>query len=239
MPPSFSWHMEMCQNDADTAARASERKEALVNLKENQSTETKNVLVILGEAFEDAEAAVLISALRWTEYRPCLAPVTVTITGFRPVVHGRFGASFEIDVPIDDIDPDAFDAVVVPGGFKSRGYEELYDERVLSVIRAMDEAGKPIVTQCVGVFVLGEAGVLAGRKATTYELSANKDNLACLEGYGAEPTHERFCVDGNVVSCSGPAASEEAAAWLLEALVGEGQVAEISKFRLGLQQDAC
>lgn len=206
-----------------------------MNQQSNQDIEAKNVLVILGEAFEDAEAAVLISALRWTEYRPHLASIDVTITGLRPVVHGRFGAAYEIDTPIGEIDPSAFDAVVIPGGFKSRGYEELYDERVLSVIRAMDAAEKPIVTLCVGVFVPGEAGVLAGRQATTYELSANKDNLACLEGYGATPTHERFCVDGNIVSCTGPAVSEKAAAWLLEALVGEGQAAEVSRFRLGLR----
>ena len=196
--------------------------------------EAKNVLVILGEAFEDAEATVIVSTLRWTEYRPHLAPINVTITGLRLVVRGRFGTTYEIDTPIDKVNPNEFDAVVVPGGFKSRGYEELYDERILSIIRAMHEQGKPIVTLCVGVFVPGEAGILAGRNATTYELSANKDNLACLEGYGATPTHERFCVDGNIVSCTGPAAAEEAAAWLLEALIGKEQSAEVQRFRLGL-----
>ena len=204
-------------------------------MKTQSQSEAKNVLVILGEAFEDAEAAVVVSALRWTEYRPHLAPINVTITGLRPIVHGRFGATYEIDIPLDEVDPNAFDAVVIPGGFKSRGYEELYDERVLSIVRAMNDQGKPIVTLCVGVFVPGEADVLAGRKATTYELSSNKDNLACLEGYGATPTHERFCVDGNIVSCTGPAAAEEAAAWLLEALVDEDQAAEVQRFRLGLR----
>ena len=200
-----------------------------------QSTEAKNVLFILGEAFEDAEAVVLMSTLRWSEYRPHLAPITAAITGLRPIVHGRFGTAYPIDIPIDEVDPNDFDAVVVPGGFKSRGFEELYDERVLSILRTMDEQGKPIVTLCVGVFVPGEAGLLAGRQATVYELSANKDNLACLEGYGATPTHERVCVDGNLLSCTGPAVSEEAAAWLLEQLVGKEQASEISRFRLGLR----
>lgn len=203
---------------------------------ESCAPDAKNVLVILGEAFEDVEATVLVSALRWTEYRPHLARVNVAITGLRPAVRGRFGMVYETDVAIEDVDPARFDAVVVPGGFKSRGYEELYDERVLSVIRAMNGQGKPVVTLCVGVFVAGEAGILSGRRATTYELSANKDNLACLRGYGAIPTHERVCVDGNLVSCTGPAASEEVAAVLLDMLVGGAQRAEVGRFRLGLEE---
>lgn len=196
---------------------------------------SKNVLVILGEAFEDAEACTLISALRWSEYRPHLAPVNVAITGLRPVVRGRFGTVYETDIAIEDVNPDDYDAAVVPGGFKSRGYEELYDARALSIIRAMNAQGKPIVTLCVGVFVAGEAGILEGRRATTYELSANKDNIACLRGYGAIPTHERVCVDGNLVSCTGPAASEEVAALLLGMLVGEPCAAEVGRFRLGME----
>jgi protease I len=199
-------------------------------------SEAKNVLVILGEGFEDTETAVLVSVLRWTEYRPYLTQVNVTISGLRPFVRGRFGATYEVDIPIEEVDPNAYDAVVVPGGFRSRGFEELYDERVLSIISAMNEQGKPIVTLCVGVFVPGEAGVLADRKATVYELSANRDNPACLEGYGATPTYERFCIDGNIVSCTGPAVSEETAAWLLEVLIGEEQAAEVARFRLGLKQ---
>lgn len=193
-----------------------------------------NVLVILGEAFEDAEAVTLISALRWSEYRPHLTPVSVRITGLRPVVHGRFGAAYEIDLPLDDVNPDDFDALVIPGGFKSRGFEELYDDRVRAIIRAIDSQRKPIATLCVGVLVLGEAGILAGRRATTYELSANRDNLACLESYGATPTHERVCVDGNIISCAGPAASEEVAAQLLKMLVGPQPAAEVARFRTGL-----
>ena len=193
-----------------------------------------NVLVILGEAFEDAEAVTLISALRWSEYRSHLAPVNVSITGLRPVVRGRFGATYEVDLPLDDVNPDDFDALVIPGGFKSRGYEELYDDRVRAIVRAMDARRKPIATLCVGVLVLGEAGILAGRRATTYELSANRDNLACLESYGATPTREQVCVDGNIISCTGPAASEEVAALLLEMLVGPGPAAEVARFRTGL-----
>lgn len=199
-----------------------------------KASEAKSVLVVLGEGFEDVEASVLISALRWTEYRPHLAPVNVDVTGLRPAVRGRFGTVYETDVAIEEANPDDYDAVVVPGGFKSRGYEELYDERVLSIVRDMNEQGKPVVTLCVGVFVAGEAGILTGRRATTYELSANKDNLACLKGYGAIPTHERVCVDGNLVSCTGPVASEEVAALLLGMLVGEEQGAEVERFRLGL-----
>ena len=65
----------------------------------------------------------------------------------------------------------------------------------------------------------------------TTDAKANKDNLACLRGYGAVPTHERICVDGNLVSCTGPAASEEVAKALLDMLVGETCAAEIGRFR--------
>ena len=200
----------------------------------SESDTSKRVLVILGEGFEDAEATVLISALRWTEYRKHLTTVSVTLTGLRPRIVGRFGSIYETDISIEEVNPDDFDALVIPGGFKSRGFEELYDERVLSIVRAFGTSGKPIATLCVGVFVLGEAGLLEGKRATVYELSANKDNLTCLAGYGAEPTHEQMSVDGNLISCTGPRAAERVARHLMEMLIGVDATSEVYRFREGL-----
>lgn len=79
--------------------------------------EGKKVLLFLPEAFEDLEAVAALSMCGWTGYRAHLPNVSVDCTGFHEVAHGRFGLSVPIDVPIGEVDPLSYDALVVPGDF--------------------------------------------------------------------------------------------------------------------------
>ena len=70
------------------------------------------------------------------------------------------------DASLEEVDPDQFDALVLPGGFinpdKLRG-----DQRAVSFVRAFVEAGKPIGVICHGPWTLIEADVLRGRTLTS------------------------------------------------------------------------
>ena len=75
------------------------------------------------------------------------------------------GYRLESDIAFRDVDPDDYVALVLPGG---RAPEYLrYDEDLLRITHSFFEHDKPVASICHGIEILGVAGVLKGRKATT------------------------------------------------------------------------
>jgi cyclohexyl-isocyanide hydratase len=90
----------------------------------------------------------------------------------------------------------ALDLVCVPGG---PGVNELLtDGAVLAFLRRIAPGARWITSVCTGALVLGAAGLLAGRRATTHWMS--RDFLA---DFGATPVEERVVVDGNLITGGG------------------------------------
>lgn len=195
--------------------------------------QSKRVLVFLAEGFEDAEAAVLVDVLGWTHYRPTIARIDVEIAALHKVVHGAFGSCYEADVLVADADIGRYDALVIPGGFHNRGFDEAYCEEVRNLVRVAYDRGIPIATMCVGVLPVAESGVLEGRVATTYALSSRHDNEGRLREMGCTVASGTLVVDGGVISCSGPAQAEGVAFELLRQLAGSQAVEEVARYRRG------
>lgn len=211
----------------------------LSGTKEDQPTnaadlEIKRVLVFLAEGFVDSEAACVLDVLGWTHYRPSIATIEVETAGMRSEVHGAFGTSVHVDLSIDAVDPLRYDAFVLPGGFHNLGFDEAYDERVRTLARSFHERGCPIATFCVGVLPVAEAGLLAGGKATTYAFSKRHDNRGVLRENGCTVMEDPVVEWNGILSCSGPAHSEQVAYRLLEMLVGSDAAAEVRRYRNGM-----
>lgn len=193
----------------------------------------KRALMLLAEGFEDAEAACAADVLGWTRYRPSVATVELEIAGFHERIHGAFGTTFDADVIIDDVQPERYDALIVPGGFHNLGFNEIYDERVHELVRALCGRDCPIATMCVGALPVAEAGVLAGGRATTFALSSRHDNLGRLRECNCDAVREPVVEWNGILSCSGPSYSEQVMTRLLELLVGSEATAEVKHFRSG------
>ena len=198
------------------------------------ASEGKKVLLFLPEAFEDLEAVAALSMCGWTGYRAHLPNVSVDCTGFHEVAHGRFGLSVPIDVPIGEVDPLSYDALVVPGGFHGFGFDEAYCPELRALVRAMHGNGAFVATMCVGVLPVAESGILKGGKATTYSLSSRHDNFGRLKELGVNPVKKPVVCWNGIASCSGPAYSEQVVELMLEHLVGPQGAMEIARFRKGL-----
>ena len=69
------------------------------------------------------------------------------------------GDTFPVDVTVDDADPAAFDALVLPGGVANPDFLRTQPPAV-AFARAFFEAGKPVAVICHGPWTLVEAGVL-------------------------------------------------------------------------------
>jgi transcriptional regulator GlxA family with amidase domain len=136
---------------------------------------------------------------------------------------GALGLS--ADFALDEVDE--ADIVVVPGGEGNRPL--LHDETVLSWLRAIDAGTKWTTSVCTGSLVLGAAGLLEGKRATSHWAF-----LEQLRSYGAEPVGGRYVEDGKVVTAAGVSAGIDMALHLVGREVGP-EVAQA--IQLGIEYD--
>lgn len=106
-----------------------------------------------------------------------------------------------------------YDVVVVPGG---PGVEEaIRDQELLTEVKRAYEAGKLVSSVCTGAFVLAEAGLLDGKRGTTYHTQLEK-----LAEYGVEVLRARVVVDGNIITGAGVTASIDVGLKIVEITLG-------------------
>jgi cyclohexyl-isocyanide hydratase len=114
-------------------------------------------------------------------------------------------------VTIEDAGP--ADVLVVPGG--DGAFDAMLAPAVVAFVRRQAEDATWITSVCTGAFVLGAAGLLAGRRATTHWASK-----PMLEAFGAQPVDARIARDGAVVTAAGVSAGIDMALWLAAELAG-------------------
>ncbi|MES2124191.1 MAG: type 1 glutamine amidotransferase domain-containing protein [Gemmatimonadota bacterium] len=111
---------------------------------------------------------------------------------------GKRGYPITADTSVDEIRADAFDALVIPGGYAPDIMRR--SERLLTITRAMHEAGKPIAFICHAGWVPISAGIVRGRRGTS--VGAIKDDLV---NAGMVWEDSAVVVDGNLISSRTPA----------------------------------
>lgn len=180
----------------------------------------KKVLLLLADGFEPLEAAGFTDVLGWANIDGD-EPIELVSAGLRPRLRATFGFSVMPDTLVSDLDLDSFDALAVPGGFAKAGfYEDALSEEFLTVIRHFESRGKIVASVCVASLALGAAGILHGRRATTYHQVGGK-RKAQLEGYGAQFVDEAIVIDGTLITSTGPGTAIEVAFALLRDLTSK------------------
>jgi cyclohexyl-isocyanide hydratase len=115
---------------------------------------------------------------------------------------------------------DRLDLLHVPGG---AGQEALMDdEETLSFISKHAANARYVFSVCTGALILGAAGLLKGRKATTHWASFH-----LLKYFGAIPVDQRVVIDGNLVTTAGVTAGIDGALCVAALLRGERKAQEI------------
>jgi len=105
------------------------------------------------------------------------------------------------------------DALCVPGGF---GVDQaVEDEALLEFVRLQGQRAKYVTSVCTGAFVLGAAGLLKGKRATTHWAYH-----ALLERVGAIPERGRVVRDGNLFTGGGVTAGIDFGLVLAEEIAG-------------------
>ncbi len=197
--------------------------------------ETIRILLVLAQGFEDLEAVAILDVFGWTHYRDDIRRAVVHTAGFHNVVTSRFGLEIKPDFLISQIEPQDYHSLVLPGGFHSHGYDEACDPRIHWLARSIHENGGYIATMCVGILPIADAGLLVGRKATTYPYSRNHDNIEQLKAGGAEFVESPVVIDNRIISCQGPGASIDVAFLLMECLMGPETTRKVRHYMVGDQ----
>ncbi len=125
------------------------------------------------------------------------------------------------DARLDDAP--RFDVLVVPGGFGQEAVME--DEETLAWVKRQAGDATHVLSVCTGALILGAAGLLKGRRATTHWAVRH-----LLPFFGAVGVEERVVVDGKVTSTAGVTAGLDGALRLAAALRGEEAAQRIQLF---------
>lgn len=174
------------------------------------------ILILATDGFEDSE---LLEPRR--RLREAGAEVVLASPG-EEEIEGDKGASIRPDRKIADVDPNEFDALLLPGGTKNPDRLRM-DEQAVAIVRAFFDADKPVGAICHGPWLLVEADVARGRTVTSWP-SLRTD----LRNAGAEVVDEEAAVDGNLVTSRNPddvPAFTEAFIRLVERARAEGEPA--------------
>jgi len=166
------------------------------------------VLVPLADGCEELEAVTIIDILR-------RAGIEVIAAGLQAgIVKASRGTQLMPDMTLDAALAHEFDMVVLPGGMPGAKHLK-EDARILNLLKKMAGEGKYTAAICAAPTVLAEAGLLKGKKATSYPGFLDKMAVPGMQ-YLTEPVVR----DGKVLTSRGPGTAMDFALALIEELSG-------------------
>lgn len=175
------------------------------------------VLIPLAEGFEELEAITIIDLLRRAE-------IDVVVAGLQPgAVRGSHGISVTPDTTLDEALSADFDMVALPGGLPGSDHLAA-DPRVRALLQEMAASGRFTAAICAAPRALAAAGVLRGKRATSFPGALGDAALG-------ELTYEEAAVvtDGKVITSRGPGTAMDFALSLIAALAGESKRQEVEQ----------
>lgn len=136
------------------------------------------------QALEDAGAETKI-----------LSPKSGTVRGMN---HDEKGDTFNVDLALDQANPDDFDAALIPGGVINADKLRMV-EPAQQFVKRFQEDGKPIAVICHGPWLLVSAGLVRGRTLTSYYTLQDD-----IRNAGGNWKDQECVRDGNWVSSRNP-----------------------------------
>ncbi|AFZ36877.1 intracellular protease, PfpI family [Stanieria cyanosphaera PCC 7437] len=162
----------------------------------SQELEGKNIAILVADGFEQVEMTEPRQAFKNAGANTHLiSPVDEQVEGWN---HFDKGDRFQVDVPLDQADPNNYDALLLPGGVANPDQLRT-NQTAVKFIKSFFDAGKPVAAICHGPWTLIEADVVKGHKITSWP-SLKTD----LKNAGANWVDEEVVVDGNLVSSRKP-----------------------------------
>lgn len=150
----------------------------------------KKLGVFMAEGCEEVEALTVVDIAR----RADIEVAMISVSGKKEVTSSH-NITIQTDIPAEYMDFDMLDGIVLPGGMP--GTLNLgANAYVQKTIADFAKSGKLVAAICAAPSVLGEAGLLEGKKAVCYPSFEEKL-------LGAKVGYEPVAVDGNIITSRG------------------------------------
>ena len=174
------------------------------------------VYVLLGTGFEEMEAIAPIDLMR----RAGIDVKTVGVTG--KTVYGSHGIGVEADILPEEMDLNAMEMIVLPGGLGGVASARA-SKPALDALRYGWDQGRFVAAICAGPTVLADLGITDGRNATCYPGCEGQMGSANMQP-GAAAVRDGKLITGTSAGCAIPFALE-----LIRALRGEEKAQAIAQ----------
>ncbi len=158
--------------------------------------EGKRVAILVAEGFEQVEMVEPRKALQDAGAdTEIISPASGEVQGWNHFDKADF---FEVDTAVSEADAADYDALLLPGGVANPDQLRTNPDAI-AFVKRFEDSGKPIAVICHGPWTLIEAGVVKGRKITSWP-SLKTD----LTNAGAQWVDEEVVVDRGLVSSRKP-----------------------------------
>jgi protease I len=161
-----------------------------------QQLKGKRIAILVADGFEQVELTEPRKALDEAGAKTeIVSPSKRSVRGWN---HRDWGEEFPVDVPLEGARSESYDALLLPGGVMNPDRLRR-NAHALRFVKAFFEAGKPVGAICHAPWTLIDAGVVTGRKLTSYE-SIQTD----LKNAGANWVDREVVVDNGLVTSRKP-----------------------------------
>jgi DJ-1 family protein len=173
---------------------------------------SKRVLCVITDGFEEIEAITPVDLLRRAEVEVVIASLDGGL------VKGRCGVVIQPDATLEEVNPENFDLLFLPGGPGVKALRS--DGRAASLARKFYDSGRPVAAICAAPLVLNDAGLLEGHRFTSH--SSTWSDLPKAED-------ERVIEDGLLLTSRGAGTALDFGFALVRLLAGPEVVDEVSE----------
>lgn len=172
--------------------------------------------IFLADGFEEIEGLTVVDILRRAQIDIRMISINST-----KKVTGAHGIVLEADEVLEEADIDSLELLVLPGGMPGTMHLGACD-RLKEALKKADEQKRGIAAICAAPSVLGDLGMLAGKKAVCYP--GFESRLA-----GAEVVYEPVVTDGHITTSRGMGTAIDFALELAARLQGRESADRIGK----------
>ncbi len=168
-------------------------------------------MILCAPGLEECEALMTFDLLK-------RAGIETDLVGLSDTITSSHGLHFTPDRLIEDIDPEVYDCLVLPGGMP--GTKNLENsERVQSFIDLFLKEGKLVAAICAAPSILLHKGLLKDREFTVFPGFES----------GLIPSDKKAVKTGNIITAKGLGAVHEFACLIISSLINEEKAQEVLK----------
>lgn len=156
----------------------------------------KKAIVLTADQFEDMEVFFPVFRLMEEGWKVDVAAPKIE------EIHGENGYSLTPDIKIDDVKPDDYDLLFIPGGSPEGAPATVRKiKKAQDIAKAFFAKNKPVVSICHGPWTLVSADVIKGRRLTSYWHDGVPEEI---KKAGGKWEDKEVVVDGNLVTSRWP-----------------------------------